>query len=346
MKPKSAQPGTVLVEGHHVGELQGFRFTADQSAEGEDAQGGEAPRRRKRWRWNSRRAPSAFQHPATTTSRSAPTASCAGSARRSATLTSGEDALKPRVILLADEQLTGPARDKVAARAERFVNFQVETLLKPLVDLKSADQLTGIGRGIAFRLVENFGLINRRDIADEVKSLDQDGRGALRRLGVRFGAYHIFVPALLKPGPAGLVTLLWALQATTARTSRVSVTWCNALAAGRTSVVIDPAFDRAFYRLAGFRNLGRRAVRVDILERLADLIRPALSWSAGTGPRPDGAYDGSAFLVTPPMMSILGATADDIEEILKGLGYRAEPETGRRGQGEAGGARYGGAGGG
>ena len=29
--------GDVLVEGHHVGELQGFRFTADQTAGGEDA---------------------------------------------------------------------------------------------------------------------------------------------------------------------------------------------------------------------------------------------------------------------------------------------------------------------
>src|SRR4029450_6694660 len=29
--------GAVLVEGHHVGELQGFRFTAEQSAGGEDA---------------------------------------------------------------------------------------------------------------------------------------------------------------------------------------------------------------------------------------------------------------------------------------------------------------------
>ncbi|MGO4842740.1 hypothetical protein AB4144_61765, partial [Rhizobiaceae sp. 2RAB30] len=35
---------------------------------------------------------------------------------------------------------------------------------------------------------------------------------------------------------------------------------------------------------------------------------------------------GNAFLVTPPMMSILGATADDMEEILKGLGYRGEPK--------------------
>ena len=67
-------------------------------------------------------------------------------------------------------------------------------------------------------------------------------------------------------------------------------------------------------------------MRVDILERLADLIRPALSWKAGLGARPDGAYDGQAFMVTPPMMSILGANADDMEEILKGLGYRAEPK--------------------
>jgi ATP-dependent RNA helicase SUPV3L1/SUV3 len=240
-----------------------------------------------------------------------------------ATLTSGDDALKPRVILLADEQLTGPARDHVAARAERFVNYQIESLLKPLIDLTNADQLSGMARGIAFRLVENFGLINRRDIAADVKALDQDARAALRRLGVRFGAYHIFVPALVKPGPAGLLTLLWALKNDAKdRTGFGDVV--QSLAAGRTSVVTDPEFDPAFYRLAGFRVLGRRAVRVDILERLADLIRPALAWKAGTGVRPEGAFDGNAFTVTPAMMSILGAKAEDMEEILKGLGYRAE----------------------
>ncbi len=240
------------------------------------------------------------------------------------TLATSEDALKPRVILLADEQLTGPARDKVAARAERYVHYQIESQLKPLVDLKNAEQLTGIAKGIAFRLVENFGLINRRDIADDVKALDQEGRAALRRLGVRFGAYHIFVPALIKPAPASLVTLLWTLY-NDGKDKPGFGDVVHALATGRTSVLVNATFDPNFYRLAGYRVLGRRAVRVDILERLADLIRPALSWRAGTGKRPDGAYDGAAFIVTPPMMSILGATADDIEDILKGLGYRAEP---------------------
>ncbi|RJT41005.1 helicase [Mesorhizobium waimense] len=316
--------GTVLVEGHHVGELQGFRFTADQSAGGEDA---------KAVRTAAQKAlATEFE------ARAERFGACAngdialgsdGTLRwigaPVGTLVAGDEPLKPRLVLLADEQLTGPARDKVAARAERFVNFQVESLLKPLVDLKNADQITGIGRGIAFQLVENFGLINRRDIAEEMKSLDQEGRAALRRLGVRFGAYHVFVPALVKPAPAGLVTLLWALK-NDGKDKPGFGDVVHALASGRTSVVIDPTFDKSFYKLAGYRNLGRRAVRVDILERLADLIRPATNWKPGLGQRPEGAYDGEAFMVTPPMMSILGATADDMEEILKGLGYRAEPK--------------------
>jgi ATP-dependent RNA helicase SUPV3L1/SUV3 len=79
-----------------------------------------------------------------------------------------------------------------------------------------------------------------------------------------------------------------------------------------------------FYKLAGFRFLGKRAVRIDILERLADIIRPLLQWKPGQASRPDGAYDGRRFTTTTAMLSILGATLEDMEEILKGLGYRAD----------------------
>jgi len=314
--------GTVTVEGHHVGELQAFRFTADHTAEGEDG---------KAVRAAAQKALAAEFETRAERFAAAPNGDFALSGdgllrwigSPVAQLTGSDDPLKPRVVLLADEQLNGPGRDKVQARAERFVNYRIDTLLKPLIDLKNAEQLTGIARGIAFRLVENFGLINRREIADEVKSLDQDSRAALRRLGVRFGAYHIFIPAMVKPAPAELATLLWTLNVSGYDKAGFGDV-VNVLANGRTSVVVDPTFEPRFYGLAGYRMLGRRAVRVDILERLADLIRPALSWRAGTGKRPDGAYDGAAFTVTPPMMSILGATAEDMEEILKGLGYRGE----------------------
>lgn len=314
--------GAVLVEGHHVGELQGFRFTADPAAGGEDARAVKAAAQKAlstEFEARAERFAASGNHDIALASDG--TLRWLGAPI--GTLVAGEDILKPRVILLADEQLTGPAREKVAARAERFVNFQIESLLKPLVDLKNADQLTGIGRGIAFRLVEQLGLVNRRDIAEDMRSLDQEGRAALRRLGVRFGAYHVFIPSLIKPAPASLITLLWALH-NDGKDKLGFGDIVHALASGRTSMVVNQSFDKEFYRLAGYRNLGRRAVRVDILERLADLIRPAINWKPGLGRRPDGAYDGQSFMVTPAMLSILGATPDDMEEILKGLGYRAE----------------------
>ncbi len=322
LEAEISSSGDVLVEGHHVGELQGFRFTADRTAEGEDAKAvraaaqkalaGEFEARAERFAAVAN-GDLALGSDGVVRWLGAPVAS----------LVAGEETLKPRAVLLADEQLTGEARDRVAARVTRYVGYQIDTLLKPLTDLAAADSLEGLARGIAFRLVENLGVIDRREVANDIKSLDQQARGQLRRLGVRFGAYHIFIPALLKPAPAGLVTLLWA----TSNDGKDKAGFGDvvaAMAAGRTSVVIDPDFEREFYRLAGFRILGRRAVRVDILERLADLIRPALDWSPGSAARPDGAYGGRAFVVTPAMMSILGATAEDMEEILKSLGYRAE----------------------
>jgi ATP-dependent RNA helicase SUPV3L1/SUV3 len=224
---------------------------------------------------------------------------------------------------LADEQLTGPSLEMVQTRVDRFVAWQVEQHLKPLLDLSVGDGLLGPAKGLAYRLYEALGVIKRKDVAEDAKALDQDARAALRKMGVRFGAYHIFLPALLKPAPSQLSTLLWALK-NDAKDKPGYGDVVAALGAGRTSVVADASFERDFYRLAGFRVLGKRAVRIDILERLADLIRPALAWKPGTGPRPAGGYDGDRFVVTPAMMSILGATADDIMEILRGLGYRSD----------------------
>jgi len=314
--------GDVIVEGHNVGQLEGFRFTADVQADGPDAKAVKSAAQKALAAEFERRA-ERFA--------AAPNGDFAlGSdgvmrwvGATVATLVADDDLLKPRAVILADEQLTGAARDKVAARIERFVAHHIETVLKPLTDLAAADALTGMTRGLAFQIVENLGSLPRRDVAEEVRGLDQDSRAALRRLGVRFGAYHVFMPMLLKPAPAGLITLLWALK-NDGRERAGYGDVVNVLAAGRTSVVVDPAFDPMFYRLAGYRVLGRRAVRIDILERLADLIRPALAWRPGSGARPDGAYDGGRFIVTPAMMSILGATTDDMEEILKSLGYRHE----------------------
>ncbi|WP_237153272.1 DEAD/DEAH box helicase [Oryzibacter oryziterrae] len=318
--------GTVLVEGQHVGELLGFRFAADQTVSVESADG-KAIRAAA-----SQALAGEFDKRAEKLSK-APNDEVVLSSdgmlrwlgQPVGRLVAGEDALAPRVALLADEQLTGASLQKVQDRLDLWVGAHIATLLKPLLDLKTAADLEGIARGVAFRMVEALGTLDRTEVANDVKALDQTARAAMRKYGVRFGAYHIYVPALLKPAPAALVAQLWALKhgslemAGLAELPQLS-------ASGRTSIKVDPAFDRTLYRLVGFRVAGERAVRLDILERLADIIRPLIAWKSVDGALPpEGALaQGGAFTVTVAMTSLLGCSGDDFASILKGLGYRVE----------------------
>jgi ATP-dependent RNA helicase SUPV3L1/SUV3 len=146
----------------------------------------------------------------------------------------------------------------------------------------------------------------------------------LRKYGVRFGAYHIYLPALLKPAPRALATQLWAIKQESPDAKGVG-DLLHLAASGRTSIPVDKETPKTLYRTAGYRICGERAVRVDILERLADLIRPAMSWREGApGPKPDGVYDGRSFLVTGAMTSLTGASGEDFASILRSLGYRMD----------------------
>src|SRR6201999_2472511 len=183
---------------------------------------------------------------------------------------------------------------------------------------------TGIARGIAYQLVEALGVLERAKIAAEMKDLDQASRATLRKYGVRFGAYHIYVPGLLKPAARALASLLWALKEANVDLSTLSGVQ-HLAGSGRTSFPVDKALPRDAYRVLGYRQCGERAVRVDILERLADLIRPALAWGEAS-PRetPAGAFDGRSFVVTQAMTSLTGSAGEDFASVLRALGYRMD----------------------
>jgi len=59
------------------------------------------------------------------------------------------------------------------------------------------------------------------------------------------------------------------------------------------------------------------------LERLADLIRPAIAYRPGTsvGEPPPGAADGEGFVVTVAMTSLTGCSGEAFASILRSLGY-------------------------
>lgn len=314
---------SVTVEGHIIGHLKGFRFVADGASGSKDAKALNTAAGKALSTEIEKRAERLSASP-----NSDIVLSNDGTIRwigePVAKLGKGDKTLKPRIIMLADEQLTGLALEKSIARLERWIANHINTLLKPFSELDNNQELTGIARGLAYQLVENLGIIARKDIAEDLKNLDQEARGLLRKNGVRFGAYHVFIPILLKPAPTQLICLLWAIS-NEAMQSLGLTEIPDLSAAGRTSAPLNPEYNSEFYSLSGFKILGQKAVRVDILERLADLIRPTTSWRDGSEmQKPDGAVDGRSFFVTPAMMSILGATHDDMTEILKGLGYQHE----------------------
>lgn len=224
--------------------------------------------------------------------------------------------LAPAAHLLADETLIGEIRQRAEARLSEWLRGKIAGELAPLKALEEAEGLEGLARGLAFQLLENKGSLPRRDIADILTKLDQPLRGQLRKLGVRFGFYTVFMPALLKPAPARLLALLSLIEANqTADTPRDIAASLESLpAAGLTSCARAP-MPFWLYRAAGFYTTKNRAIRLDMLERLADLIRPALEASK--------ASHGLGFEANEAMMSIMGCGADELAEILTALGYQA-----------------------
>jgi ATP-dependent RNA helicase SUPV3L1/SUV3 len=323
LETEITKTGEVVVEGHTIGRLDGFRFAPDTTAGTSDAKALSAAAQKALSGEIEARANKLAHAPdAQFVLTSDATIRWIG--EPVAKVVAGDLVLRPRVRILADEQLTGAALEAVQTRLDLWLRTYVERLLGPLFLLSAAEDITGLARGIAYQIVETLGVLERSKVADDLKSLDQASRAVLRKHGVRFGAYHVYVPALLKPAPRSLAAQLWALKHGGPEMKGLDDLQRLA-ASGRTSFPADKEIQRTLYRTIGYRVCAERAVRVDILERLADLIRPALAWRPNSnGSKPSGAFEGIGFTVTQAMTSLTGSSGEDFASILRALGYRME----------------------
>jgi len=320
-----ADDGNVRVQDHFVGRLQGFRFFPDTQAEGihgKAARNAAAHVLVRELAMRARRVVAA-KNDAFKFNR---LGQVLWRDEEIARLEPGDSPLKPMLVLSTDEHLNAPDKEKVQERLNTWISEIIGERLKPLVEIAAAKDLSGMARGIAFRLLENFGGLRREAVAEEMRTLDQPARAKMRAYGVRFGAFNIYFPVLLKPASAELALVLWALKHGAEHNIDLS-TLPEPPRAGLTSLVPDKAVPEAFYRIAGFHSCGTRAVRFDMLERLADLIRPLVAWRADPSKAdapPKGATGDGGFRTTPEMMSILGCSANELGGVLQALGFRVE----------------------
>ncbi len=310
-----SQDGEVLVEGEFVGRLQGLVFVPDPRAEGVDGK--------------ALRAASDKAVTAEIVDRAKRLASAPDDAIQLtehgrlmwdgaavARLVAGADRLSPRTEIQAGEELDAPNRLAIETRLNKWVADHIAKTLEPLIRLRDATDIQGLARGMAFRLVEALGSVPRDEVSNDVNALEQPDRASLRKYGVRFGAFSIFMPALLKPAPAHLILLLHAIHEAQGKPVELP----PPPAPGLTSAPAESGVPDYFYPALGFRVCGPRAVRLDMLERLADAIRPKIAARAELG----HGYGGPAFVADADLMSLVGVSGEEFEGILKSLGFRPQ----------------------
>jgi len=299
--------GDVSVEGHHVGRLDGFRFIADR-AEGELA--GRAVSNaafRALGAEIARRAVDLTAAPDGDLALS-DVATIEWKGVTIARLRAGPTPLRPHVVLIGGELCEGAARERIDARLSAFVANEIATTLAPLVRAAAAD-LSGHVRGLVYQLSEALGSVPRPSVDALIQRLQKADYSALRRNGIWVGRHDVYMPDLVRPKPARLAAILRAVHRGERHIPAVPP-------AGRTSLVLPAPLPEGFLRAAGYRQLAGRAVRIDIVERLADTVRA----SAIKG----------LFAVDATLANLLGCSVEETEAVLVALGYR--PATTKEGK--------------
>lgn len=294
--------GEVTVEGEFVGRLEGFQFRQDKDATGQEAKTLKSASLQALAPHFHLRADRFYNAPDTEIDFTEQGGLMWGE-NAVGKLVGTDEPLKPRIVVFVDEEAGVDVQQKVERRLQHFIDRKIASLFEPMLNLQRDEALTGLARGFAFQMVEGFGILPRASVADDVKALDQDARGALRKHGIRFGQFTIFMPLLLKPAPTRLRLVLWSL-------AQKLDEFPESPPPGLVTIPVDKSAPAGADTMSGYRNAGERAIRIDMLERLADMLRSEDS---------RGGFEAKA-----DMLSITGMTLEQFADLMQGLGYSAE----------------------
>ena len=294
--------GEVTVEDQFVGRLEGFRFKQDASATPDEAKTLRAASVQALAPEFHLRADRFYNAPDTEIDYTEQGGLMWGE-HAVGKLVAGSDVMKPTVQAFVDDEAGVDVAQKVQRRLQHFIDRKIALLFEPLLNLSRDEALSGLARGFAFQMVEALGVIPRDQVADDVKALDQDARGALRKHGIRFGQFTIFMPLLLKPAPTRLRLVLWSL-------AKGLQEFPESPPPGLVTIPTVKDAPEGAFTMSGYRAAGERAIRIDMLERLADMLRACDSRGG--------------FEATADMLSISGTTLEQFAGLMEGLGYAAE----------------------
>ena len=204
-----AKEGTVKVEGEHVGHIKGLVFSPDPSILDSSARPVFTAARRVMVKEVEQRVQQlladndgAF--------RLTEAGHLLWRENQVGHLIKGESLLFPGVEVIHNDLLQGNDREKIRQRIEKWTRSHLRNRMKIFHELQSAP-LKGTARGLAFQLVENFGLINRESISQFLNDLGKEERKTLYDQGIRIGRFAVWMRGLSNTQHWPWRVLLWSL---------------------------------------------------------------------------------------------------------------------------------------
>jgi len=224
-----------------------------------------------------------------------------------AKLLPGKDYLDPELSLIIDDIVEIDEQKKLLKHLEKWLKEKINFILKSLIELRSLKESNSSVRALAYQLYENNGVLKRDKVSEYLKKLGQDERKILRKLGVKFGRYHVFLFKLLKPESVSLRILLWKNYHQKSFNLKPPTFGLNFLE--------DKDYkNKNFMLLCGFENFDKYFVRIDILERLFVLI---------INTNPDSK---TKIKLVPEMLNLLGCSKDNFIKLIKKMSYKTFEE--------------------
>jgi len=293
--------GDVLVEGHFVGQLEGFHFAADET-DNPHAKRAVNSAALKALRQEMDRRVELFAEEKNDAFSLRDDGYVLWRGNACARLFKGNDILTPRLETLPFDLIDEPLRLQVKERLQRWLDSYIGKTLKPLFDIEKVP-LSGAVRGIAYQLREGLGTLSKKGVHDLIKDVPPKDRKLLRKCGVKIERHAIYCPTLLKPAAVRLRVDLWYLFYEPETIPAYP-------APGLMSFKSEKGMPTAFYLAIGYRPFNGLCVRIDMVERLAELV-----W--GRTKKGKCPIDGD-------FVSLAGCSHQQMADVLRGIGYQVD----------------------
>ena len=220
-----------------------------------------------------------------------------------AKLLPGKDYLNPEINLVIDDIIEVSEKKKLHFFLENWIKNKINLTLRSLIDLKNSKEKKSNIRALSYQLYENNGVVKREYVIDYLNKLNQEDRKILRKIGIKFGRYHIYLFKLLKPDAVSLRLILWKNYYQKFFDFKPPKFGLNFIESKKT-------LNKNFMLICGFEKFENFFVRIDILERLFIQIINSDKQKS------------TEIMLVPEMLNLLGCNKENFIKLIHKMNYK------------------------